>query len=133
MVHGPQGGWHVETAAKVSASAQEVSILPRIVVPSLGDLQISGDQQPQYQALAPYDAATCEGTFYAVRAFIDDLDPPPDGMTYQEFICSLEGVELEFSVEVADLTPGAERSGSDTVTVVAQLDSSDVATCANLQ
>lgn len=127
IVHGPQGGWHIETGAIVSATAQEVSILPRIVVPSLGDVQIGGDQQPQFQALTLYDAAVCSGQFYGVRAFVDDLEPPPDGLTYQEFICSLEGLELEFSVEVSEL--GADGIGSDSVTVVAALDSSDVPVC----
>jgi hypothetical protein len=123
MVHGPQGGWHVETAAVVSASAQEVSVMPRITVPSLGDLQIAGEQQPQYLALADYDASVCEGRFWGVRAFIDEPDPAPDGVSRQEFICSLEGVELEFSVTVTDLAAGV--TAESTVTVIAQLDPSD--------
>jgi hypothetical protein len=130
MVHGPQGGWHVETAGLVTASAVEVSVLPRIVAPSLEDLQIAGDQQPTYLALALYDAAVCEGQFYGVRAYLDDVDPSALGMNFQEFICSLEGVELELSVDVSDLS--TQETASSSVTVVAQLDSSDVQTCASL-
>src|SRR5690349_18644648 len=48
MVHGPQGGWHVETGGLVTNSEPEVAILPRIFSESLG-IDITGALQPEYK------------------------------------------------------------------------------------
>jgi hypothetical protein len=118
MVHGPQGGWHVDVAGLVGGSSQEVSILPSLVIPGQGDLQVAGDQQPEFVALASYDDATCAGEYFGVRAFLDDVATPPGGLTYQEFICSLAGAAtLEVTVE--DIANGDSVTESIGVTLLA--------------
>ncbi len=111
MVHGPQGGWHLEAAGRVVGAKQEISILPKIVLSGMGDLQVAGDQQAQFVALANYDAETCTGDFFGVRTFLDDVLTPPNGGTYQEFICEMAGTAtLEITVE--DITTGASVTES---------------------
>ncbi|MEQ1502186.1 MAG: hypothetical protein ABMB14_08140 [Myxococcota bacterium] len=127
MVHGPQGGWHVETAGLVTQAQSDVSIHPQILVPDLSGLMISGTQQASFNALVGYSDTTCEGTFFGVRSFIDPASDTSWTGTDQEFICSLEGLTLEFSVEVKDIA--TDRSTTDTVSVIANLDPADVPNC----
>jgi hypothetical protein len=125
IVHGPKGGWHIEVGGLVEHSETEIAIRPTITVPDLGDLQISGTQQPSYYALVGYDAAVCQGTFYNVRAFVDaesDVGADP-----QAFVCSLAGRSLVMSVVVEDIVSG--RSAAGEVAVVAELDPADVPIC----
>lgn len=126
MVHGPQGGWHVETAGFVTSSLQNVAVAPTLFASSLA-MQIAGDQQDQFIALAQYSAEGCSGQFSGVRAFVDDVDSSTLGLDYQQFICSLEGQTLELTIAIEDV--GSGTSATATQTVTAQLDTADVGAC----
>jgi hypothetical protein len=127
--HGPQGGWHIETAGYVEHAVQTLSIHPKVTAVSLG-LGLAGTEEPlppeeagdapEFKALAFYSDADCNGEFWGVRAFVDDVVTPPQGMTYQQFICSLEGAELTLEITASDLENS--RSVTSTVSVIAQLD-----------
>ena len=76
---------------------------------------------PGFVALAGYDTTACSGEFWGVRAFVDDyVIDPPESQTYQDFICSLEGQQLQIEITAADLDTG--RSVTSSVLVTAQLD-----------
>jgi hypothetical protein len=123
MIHGPQGGWHVWTSVVTHGSEPEVRIRPAIEAPDLG-IRVTDPDLESFVALV-YDDAACEGTHWGERAYLDtDRDSGPKGL---EFVCSLDGQNLELTVEVADLVSG--RSASGTVSVVAALDPVDVADC----
>jgi hypothetical protein len=125
MIHGPQGGWHIETAGLVQATAPQVAILP-VILTDTGQ-QITTNSQPEFKALVGYDETTCEGTFFNTRAFLDD-DAGPG--TPEENICLLEGRTLELSLTVSDIVNGGEHTA--TVNVVAALDPIDVEGCAGM-
>lgn len=124
MVHGPQGGWHVETGGLVTHSETEVSILPAIRSDGLG-IDVTGAQQANFQALASYDESACTGVFYGVRAFIET--DRPTGPAGQEFVCSLAGEAVTLSVVTEDLV--SLRQATAEVDVVLQLDPADIPNC----
>ena len=127
MVHGPQGGWHIDSAGLVTGPSIQVAITPSL---HLGDRQIAGDQQPWFTALAAWDAESCSGEFWGVRAYIDDevTGLPPGTDVLQDYICPLAGQSLRFSVVVEDLDSGV--TSTDEVTVRVLLDPYDVNACA---
>jgi hypothetical protein len=125
IVHGPQGGWHIETAGFVEHSEREISIFP--VIRTDTGQQITTNSQPEFKALVGYDEAVCQGTFFNTRAFVDDAAGPG---TAQENICLLGGRTLELSLTVADIVSGRETTAS--VNVLAELDPIDVPVCAGL-
>jgi hypothetical protein len=122
IVHGPQGGWHVETAGFVKSSEREIAIFP--VIRTEDGLQITTNSQPEFKALVGYDEAVCEGTFFNTRAFVDAEAGPG---TELENICLLGGRSVELSLTVADIVSGREATA--TVNVVAALDPIDVEAC----
>ena len=127
MVHGPQGGWHVETSGLVGGSTGEVSVAPFLVRRSDG-MQVAGDQQEQFIGLVGYDDTACTGSFFGVRAFLDDAFESLDtGTEPQDFICSLAGEILTLTVNLTDLTSGA--TATSTVDVTATLDQNDIQVC----
>jgi hypothetical protein len=136
-VHGPQGGWHIWTAVDVSFSEPQVSIQPTVTVPDYGDIQVSGNQQPQFVALSNYDETSCNGQFYGMRSFIDTDSAVLDGLcsggfepacdNAQAVICALAGHEMDLCVTVADIVDG--RSATSCTTVTAQLDPVDEPAC----
>jgi hypothetical protein len=117
LVHGPQGGWHLDVAGAVTGAGQEVAIMPRVLATTRGDLQVAGDQQPDFIALAGYDDDRCAGEFFGVRAYIDDVGTAPDGLTYLEFVCSLAGEAL-LEVTVEDIATGVSVTESVSVTLL---------------
>lgn len=128
MVHGPQGGWHVDTSGLVTGSTGQVSAAPRLVLRDSGET-IAGDQQPQYLALVDYRDAECDGTFYGVRAFLDDqMEARDTATTPQEVICGYAGRIAELTVDVGDLT--TEETTSAAVEVTLELDPRDLDACA---
>jgi hypothetical protein len=122
MFHGPQSGWHVETAGFVERSQREITILPTLHTDT--GQQLTTNSQPEFKALVGYDESVCQGTFYNTRAFLDDEAGPG---TKQENICLLEGRTLELSITVGDIVSG--RQTTTTVSVVAALDPIDVPVC----
>lgn len=119
IVHGPQGGWHVDVAGVVGHARQTVAVRPRLVLEADGT-QLAGDQQDEYVALADYDVGACTGRFWGRRAFVDDVQG-----TDQAFICELEGAVATLSVEVRD--PQDERLATDEIRVVLRVDPVDAA------
>jgi len=131
MVHGPQGGWHVDTAIRVESTHDIVSATPSITVVSTGEV-ISGltgaaDFNHVPQEYLVLDGA-CSGTITGLRAFIDDVDPDPAVLeTLSAHICALDGAEVEFAWTVGDVVDG--REGTDTARATFALDPIDVAEC----
>lgn len=104
--HGPQGGWHIDTAGEAIHSPQNVSILsvvtaidlPTPVVIAGGD----GAIDTELKGLVAYDDQLCSGQFWGVRAFVDDIVPPM-GSSLQEVICTLGGQQLEIAITVSEI------------------------------
>lgn len=121
MVHGPQGGWHVDVSGRVGNTRQTISVRPSLVVEATGEI-LAGDQVQEYVALAQYDELGCEGQFWGRRAFLDD--PPDIGMP---LICGLHGVTATLSVEVVDPEDG--RAGVGSIPVTLEVDPVDQPDC----
>ena len=132
--HGPQGGWHIETAGEAAHTPQNVSILSvvtaidqpqQIVIAGAG-----GATDAELKGLVAYDDELCSGTFWGVRAFVDDIEPP-DGSSLQDVICTLEGQQLEIAITVAEISTmeatEPPRSATSSVIVTAALDPVDAA------
>ncbi len=120
LVHGPQGGWHVEVAGLVDQTGPEIAVSPTLTIPDSG-LQLAGAQQPTFLALDAYDPQTCSGRFAGVRAYLDD--PLPEGSIDQALVCGLHGQSLRLSVSAEDLASGAVATAQ--VTVEAERDPAD--------
>ncbi len=124
MVHGPQGGWHVDTAALIGGSGEVVQIIPAINLTESG-LSIAGiEQVPQTVALAAYDDTVCEGNIIKIRALIDDVDHP---VPYSNYICSLDGKEVELTQTVTDVVTG--NIGTGTARFILRIDPADSELC----
>ncbi|HHO49495.1 MAG TPA: hypothetical protein ENK18_01165 [Deltaproteobacteria bacterium] len=128
IVHGSQGGWHIEISGRITGTGELVGISSSVVRVSDG-VQLAGEQPPWYVELLPLPTDACAREFAGLQSLIDDLPLPPEFAGYQEFICSLDGEALELSSSVVDLTtatgvdpiPDAEAS----IQVVARLDDFD--------
>lgn len=121
MVHGPQGGWHVDVAARVHHVGQYVAVTPALHLVAHQE-QIAGDQQAEYLELPDWTEEGCAGTFWGKRAFLDD-HPGTD----QRFICSLAGERAILSVVVVDLEDQRQARASGEVTLA--LDPNDEPWC----
>lgn len=132
--HGPQGGWHIDTAGEALHSPQNVSILSvvtaidqpqQIVIAGAG-----GTADAELKGLVAYDDALCSGTFWGVRAFVDDVTPPP-GASLQDVICTLGGQQVEIEITVSEIATAEAteppRSVTSSVVVTAALDPVDAA------
>jgi hypothetical protein len=117
LVHGPQGGWHLEAAGLVEQTTGLVAITPSLRVPELDDLVLV-EANPVYYALVGHDPSRCEGSFLDVRGPVQ---------ADQDLICALEGLTLVYEVTVSDLEAGTETTA--TVEVVAELGDLDAELC----
>lgn len=127
LVHGPQGGWHIDVAGMVSNTEELVQVDATFVDTSSGTL-VAGDQTGVRQALVGWDDTGCSGTFYGVRTFVDDIA----ANVTQADICALEGAELELTLTVTALEGDPPAVAEVTTMVTAVLDPADVAPCAKL-
>ena len=124
MVHGPQGGWHVDTAAMVRGTGDVIQIIPSLILTE-NDESIAGlEQIPETVALGAYDASACEGTVIAIRAYVDDVERD---FPYSDFICMLHGREVEMTLTVTDVVSGEVGTGVATFTLLR--DPADNALC----
>ncbi len=117
VVHGIQGGWHVDVSGLVGGTSSQVGILIDVVRVSDGSL-VSVEQVETFQALANYDG--CTGTFFSFQALVNTPPYPPP----QQFICELVGEELDLVIDVRDLADDT-LAAQTTVRVVAVADASD--------
>ena len=109
MVHGPQGGWHVDTAAMVHGTGDVIQIIPSLILTENGESIAGLEQVPETVALGAYDDQTCQGSVIAIRAYVDDVqrDPP-----YSDFICTLHGRDVDLTLTVTDVVTGNVGTGS---------------------
>ncbi len=136
IVHGPQGGWHIDIAGVAQHTSQNVSILTVITAIDQPTPTVmagaGGSADAALIALAAYDDALCSGMFWGVRAFLDDFAPPA-GSDPQEVICALEGERVEIAITVTELPAEGSTSAPDSVlsTVLAtvELDARDQGYC----
>lgn len=121
IVHGPQGGWHIEVGGRVFGTSSILLVTATTTVVST-EVQITGEQVPIVSQPDDWDPETCAATFFNHPAFVDDHTP-----TDQDFICSLAGEELDFTIEVTDTATDAVQTVS--VRLVAVLDEDDLPAC----
>jgi hypothetical protein len=132
--HGPQGGWHIDTAGEAFHAPQNVSILSVVTaidapVPTV-IAGAGGSVDAELKGLVAYDDQICSGQFWGVRAFVDDV-APPGGSSLQDVICTLEGQQLEIEITVSEIAQAGAttppRSATSSVIVIAGLDPVDAA------
>jgi len=125
IVHGPQGGWHIDIGGEVGGTTDLIEISSVITRNSTG-VVIAGDQQPSRIALPGWSSETCLGAFYGITTYVDD-DPATD----QAYICGMEGETLTIELTVTDLSFPA-KSVTETLEVTMALDPIDEKPCAAL-
>jgi hypothetical protein len=116
MVHGPQGGWHIDMAFRIGHTLEQVLIHPKITVVSTDDVIAGAEDVTDVYAIALVMEDECQGEIWGIRAFIDDIE------VSTEIIQSLEGETLRLSASITDLEG---RQGAGEVFVVAALDPID--------
>jgi len=126
MVHGPQGGWHIDVGGRVNHTEELVSIEATFTNLADGTL-IAGDQVESRVALVNWDDAGCSGDFYGQRIFVDDIN----SNVGQGDICALDGAELEMTLTVTAIEADPPAVAEITLNVFAALDPADVPECAN--
>jgi hypothetical protein len=128
MVHGPQGGWHIDVAGVVDNTEEAVSIAA--IFTDAGGMPVAGvDQLPVRLALVGWSADGCSGEFYGQRIFLDDVT---ENVT-QADICDLDGQPLTLELTVTALSGDPAPSATTTVDVIAVLDAVDLEPCAALE
>jgi hypothetical protein len=100
IVYGPQGGWHVWTAGRVTGLGPTLRVLPGLTDLATGT-PIAGlaDTDDTTILLADFDG--CSGSFAGQRAIIDDWVPPEGPLI--DYICGLAGTPLRLDLAVAPL------------------------------
>ena len=119
LVHGPQGGWHVDVSVQVRGLGEVVVLAATLREVGTG-VQLGGDQPDAYVTLSPMDA--CWGEHVGLRTYVDD---PED--VDQSRICGWSGAPLTLSVAVADARSGTSLEAE--VPVVGALDAYDEPVC----
>ena len=117
MVHGPQGGWHVETSVRVTNGGDLVQITYDVFDEDLG-VQVSANRYNQ--ALVPIDGSPCTFESLALYGYLDvseigegELDTPPELMADHT-------LRIDFQVSSLD-----EQTATATQTLQAVLDPID--------
>ncbi|MEZ4240980.1 MAG: hypothetical protein R3F59_33445 [Myxococcota bacterium] len=123
MTHGPQGGWHIETAGLVSSG--RISVHPTITVPEPATCRSSATRRHVPGARRPRRHDLRGHLLRGEGLHIDTNQSPVGG---QEFVCGLDGKTLHYVMEVADIVSG--RTATAEVDVVAHLDPADEEICA---
>jgi hypothetical protein len=120
VVHGAQGGWHVDVAGRVVGAGPEVAV--QVTLTETSGREISGAQGAAWLGLADHDEASCAGTFTDVHAMIDaQLD-----RTDAEVVCGLDRQAVVLAVEV---TTGSGAVATARLPVVALVDAVDLEAC----
>ena len=123
IVHGPQGGWHIDVSGEVYGTGVVVGLLVS-ATRTEDDVVVASNSTATFIQLAGWEPVGQVGIFVGERAFLDVYIP------FEE-VCALHGAELELCAEAEDLAnPGTWASGC--VTVIADPDPVDVEGCATL-
>lgn len=128
MVHGPQGGWHVDLALRVDNMPQRVRVAYQLTDVASGTdfTKEPGADLKQLVAEVP-GAWQCRGSLPGIVGFVDPeplLGTGPDDDDVWEVLC---GDEVEFTV-IVSTTNGTEL-GRDSVVVNVQPDPCDCTWC----
>ena len=125
LVHGQQGGWHIDLSGYVYGVTDLVKVAATVRVVD-DDWIIGGlEQEPLRTALVAWSESECSGSFYGLRLYIDD-----NGPHNLDTICALEGAAVEVEVTVTDLLdPTGERTKTVIDEGVLSLDPADVEPC----
>ncbi|MEQ1571636.1 MAG: hypothetical protein ABMA64_38765 [Myxococcota bacterium] len=135
IVNGPQGGWHVWTAAELTGFGPEITVLGSVVATANGAVLASATSEPVWMDLSvspgdwTYDPATCAGAFYGHETRLDDF-VPAGGDSTLEVICNLNGRSLDVTLEVTDVASG--EALTSTVAVLGRPDQTTQTSCAQL-
>ena len=134
MWYGPGAGWYIEIAGEVRNTRQNVSILPVVTAldePSPNVIAGADGAHDAVSIALHYDDASCSGTFWSIRAYIDDDGwALPAGVSPFDAICNLEGQRLEITITLTELdTLPPARTVTSTVIATAALDPVGVAAC----
>jgi len=121
IVHGPQGGWHMDLAGQLAGSNELVKVSATVIVNESG-AQIGGAGQEGDPAVLLANYANCSGDFVKARILLDD-----DPTLGQDFFCSLHGKTLDIMVTVTNIINGEQVQGS--MSLVARPDSVDAGIC----
>lgn len=125
LVHGGQGGWHVDLTGRVEGTTDLVAVEATLRLLS-DDRIIAGlEQQPLRTALVDWDEASCSGEFFGLRSYVDDNGPHT-----LDTMCTLEGEPAAIEIVLSDLSdPDQARVVASVVDVVIGLDANDASYC----
>lgn len=125
LVHGGQGGWHLDLTGRVAGSSDLVSAGGLVQLVDDGRIIGGLEQQPVRTALVGWSPDDCAGDLFGLRMFVDDNGPHDiDSM------CLLEGAAAELHIEVQDLLdPDPGNVVATTLEVSLALDPTDWAYC----
>ncbi len=115
MVHGPQGGWHIDLSFESTGLGQTVRLESRVVRRDQ-EVQVGGEQPASVVSLATTDS--CALRYVGLRVFLDDVEAID-----QAYICGMDQVELDLWLGVTDVR--TEVTAEASVRAVAQLDPLD--------
>lgn len=125
LTWGAQGGFHLWTAAKLTGlDGPTILLHGHAKVVSTGEEFAGFEQtdigmdvsQPALGGVGgTYNPGLCTGSFWGQFTFVDTAYLPQN-----RFVCNLTGQEIEFSVDVTDLTSGEVATSS--VRVIAAQD-----------
>lgn len=134
LTWGEQGGFHLWTAAKLSGlDGPTILLHGRAQVVSTGE-EFAGYLQPDIgmDVSQPqiggggiggtYNVTTCTGSFWGQFTFVDTDYLPPS-----RFVCDLPGQEIEFSLDVTDLT--SKEVATSTLRLIAASDPNPDSRC----
>ena len=121
MVHGPQGGWHVDLTGALTNTGQEVGLFPSLTLLRNDGVPLTNEAS-DFVALSNYDNEACTGEFVGRQ-----LRFSVDGLSITQ-VCNahMESAELEVTVE--DF--GADRTVTESITVTLQATQEDLNQCA---
>ena len=105
IVHGAQGGWHLDYSGQVTSFNPVVQVTATATLTD--GTQIAGGKQPS-PLLELLQLDKCTGVFFGETIFVDDQPLPKGFYDYQEFICSLAGQQVDVHLSVLDLTNSEE-------------------------
>lgn len=94
MVHGDQGGWHVEGAVRLWNTRSVVNLVSRVVHPVTG-VEV-GPEQTHYVQLVDED--TCQGSFPGITLFLFTDDPVYEDQNVAQAL-SCESLKVEICAE----------------------------------